>query len=967
MAFAPKEIKKEHVLKAISKIEEQKINLKPSTRWSVEINEKKYPPKEVMRYAHEEMNGEKIWEYGGGEATNSFLIKMGFAISEKNADPIKELIEKYKRHIEMNGLDGEVYKWKLVTRYRGRPNVDAADFYQEVYDTDFSNLIYGVGKGAIRHLAADRTESYRDCMRALFNENIPLNERIKTFFDDTLKLYRELIPDERLSHHQDERTMATFLTYHNPDKYTFFKDSFYQQYCKLLGIKPKWKGEKYVHYLELVDDLITNYINDDQQLLGLAESNIPQNYFQDPNHLLLAQDILYQTLDKRLGIGRNYWRVGTKEGNTSYWDNMKAGHKISIGWPELGDLYEQGIDNREDIAKRFRDEGYYQNDPAVLSRKAGEVFNFYKGIGIGDVVLAQDGHAILSIGVVTDEYLFDDKEAFPHQHQVKWLVEHPPFKNSQGNLTTVYRLDSIALIDQIDKLLKEKRLDLNLIDYNGMSDSKNVPLNQLLFGPPGTGKTYNTVSKALEILRGNIQYKSRQEEKMAFNEFVKKGQIVFTTFHQSMSYEDFIEGIKPLEPEKEGGTIIYKVVDGVFKKACAMAAFNCYKLFNQSKQQQHSSYTFDDLYDAFINSVQEKINNQNKPVYRTLRGKEVEIKEINSNNSIIARPKNSTFNSPAPLTKENLQKLYDTFNGIDEIQDLKQVKNTVQVTPRITEFYAVFKGLKEFEETYKPDEEQMAEAHEADDFDPIEIQKKFNDGVFNEAVKKYGGNAEHVVFIIDEINRGNVSQIFGELITLIEEDKRLGMDEALEVTLPYSKKPFGVPPNLYIIGTMNTADRSVEALDTALRRRFSFQEMPPKPELIKTEGALKETDGWVEGISLVDVLETINKRIEKLLDKDHLIGHSYFMCVKNIHDLQLAFKNKIIPLLQEYFFGDYGKIGLVLGKGFVKAFDEIENKNIFADFEQEIAGDFEERVIYKFTDVENEQAFKLALQPLLKQ
>jgi 5-methylcytosine-specific restriction protein B len=188
------------------------------------------------------------------------------------------------------------------------------------------------------------------------------------------------------------------------------------------------------------------------------------------------------------------------------------------------------------------------------------------------------------------------------------------------------------------------------------------------------------------------------------------------------------------------------------------------------------------------------------------------------------------------------------------------------------------------------------------------------------------------------------------LITLVEEDKRLGREEALEVILPYSKERFGVPSNLYIIGTMNTADRSVEAIDTALRRRFSFEEMKPNPELIATEGKLKETNGVLGTIDLPLLLSTINRRIEKLMDKDHLIGHSYFMAVTNLKELKSAFQNKIIPLLQEYFFGDYGKIGLVLGNGFFEP-EEEPNENIFADFGDYNASEFAERVIYKIKKV----------------
>ncbi|MBK8807018.1 MAG: AAA family ATPase [Bacteroidales bacterium] len=221
--------------------------------------------------------------------------------------------------------------------------------------------------------------------------------------------------------------------------------------------------------------------------------------------------------------------------------------------------------------------------------------------------------------------------------------------------------------------------------------------------------------------------------------------------------------------------------------------------------------------------------------------------------------------------------------------------------------------------------------------------------------------------MIDEINRGNVSQIFGELITLIEDDKRLGNDEALEAILPYSKERFGVPPNLYIIGTMNTADRSVEALDAALRRRFSFEEMPPKPSLIASEGKLKSENGFLDNIELPLLLNTINKRIEKLLDKDHQIGHSYFMSVCNFDDLKSAFQNKIIPLLQEYFYGDYGKIGLVIGKEFFEPIEK-DDENIFADFEDYDASSFAERTIYKIKDIEkmSNDIFSKSLLSLMK-
>ncbi|MBL7881967.1 MAG: AAA family ATPase, partial [Chryseobacterium gambrini] len=211
---------------------------------------------------------------------------------------------------------------------------------------------------------------------------------------------------------------------------------------------------------------------------------------------------------------------------------------------------------------------------------------------------------------------------------------------------------------------------------------------------------------------------------------------------------------------------------------------------------------------------------------------------------------------------------------------------------------------------------------------------------------------KNFVLIIDEINRGNVSQIFGELITLIEESKRIGNEEELKVTLPYSKKEFGVPSNLYIIGTMNTADRSIEALDTALRRRFSFVEMMPDLKVVEEK--------QFSDFPRVEVMQKINQRIELLLDKNYTLGHSYFLK----DNFRSSFKNEIIPLLQEYFYNDCGKIGLILGKGFVreKEISKANQHNVFADFdtrnEIEIIKSYE---LIPFEDIE----FNSAIESLL--
>jgi hypothetical protein len=257
---------------------------------------------------------------------------------------------------------------------------------------------------------------------------------------------------------------------------------------------------------------------------------------------------------------------------------------------------------------------------------------------------------------------------------------------------------------------------------------------------------------------------------------------------------------------------------------------------------------------------------------------------------------------------------------------------------------------------------------EGDDEDVAQLVYELQDGVFNRAARaalrligfagtldefcrlpkaertRLSEGARPYAVFIDEINRGNVSRIFGELITLLEEDKRLGAENEIIATLPYSRTLFGVPRNLHVIGTMNTADRSVDALDTALRRRFAFQELAPQPELLSfpMEGS----------IDLAAMLRTINRRLEKLCDRDHCIGHAYFLPLEDeptLTRLTEVMSRAVLPLLQEYFFGDWGKIGLVLGGEFIRA--RGLHSTELADFPHDDRETLNERIIYEVVDL----------------
>ena len=423
-----------------------------------------------------------------------------------------------------------------------------------------------------------------------------------------------------------------------------------------------------------------------------------------------------------------------------------------------------------------------------------------------------------------------------------------------------------------------------------------IPLNQILFGAPGTGKTYHTKKMAVEIINGKKE-RTREEINEEYEKLIEAGQIVFTTFHQSLSYEDFIEGIKP---ETIDGNVAYEVKDGIFKQLCSRA------IEQKPKNSDIEIYDFDKGWNDLIAEAEQNLLSDSMLLLPVLtQDKGVYVTEITDNGNLKIKPKNSRLDIDYIVSYNRAKKLQGVFSDLSVVKNIDKEFRSVIGGSNSTAYWAVLNY----------------------------INNKIKEN--NRIIPDYEEPKTHVL-IIDEINRGNVSAIFGELITLLEEDKRKGNPEHIEVKLPYSGKDFSVPNNVYIIGTMNTADRSVEALDTALRRRFSFVEMQPDPNELSE----------VKGVVLSKLLETINERIEMLIDKDHQIGHSYFIGIEDLDGLKRTFKDKIIPLLEEYFYGDFGKIGLVLGGAFIES---VENKTTFPkNFEYE-KNFLEDKKIYHIT------------------
>jgi len=560
-------------------------------------------------------------------------------------------------------------------------------------------------------------------------------------------------------------------------------------------------------------------------------------------------------------------------------------------------------------------------------------------------------------------------------------------------------------------------------------------LNQILFGPPGTGKTFATIEAALEILAPEFLQTNKENRvalKKRFDELAADGHIEFVTFHQSFSYEDFVEGLRA--ESGDDGQLRYDIVDGVFKNLCTTASAKVTqqapapmdierrRVWKMSLGNIHGgdAYIFDECiknnyallgYGGYIDfsscksreDIAQRFAEAGEVLPQDAYGINVVysfLLKMKIGDLLVVTEGNTKFRAIGEVTGEyrclssedrefeygqcrsvkwlriyepslphdqlmnskfTQRTLYELNSGSMDRSKLAQLLGadspvaTTEVGPnelfKLGESfgtgYVVTHASTDIVELSKPKGNQLpigmsilstlagyvregrlsiADIRNRLVFEKVpetKLDPFLVNGYLNilpalvERLLEASSNRSAVtaipqrndarVLIIDEINRGNISRIFGELITLIEPSKRAGADEALRVTLPYSKQHFSVPSNVYLIGTMNTADRSLSGLDIALRRRFTFREMPPKPELLE--------DINVGELNIGRLLKVMNQRIEVLLDRDHCLGHAYFMPLASdptLERLGQIFREQVLPLLQEYFFEDWQRIQWVL-------------------------------------------------------
>lgn len=493
----------------------------------------------------------------------------------------------------------------------------------------------------------------------------------------------------------------------------------------------------------------------------------------------------------------------------------------------------------------------------------------------------------------------------------------------------------------------ERNMSVDTVTQHNTQNT-DIAKNTILYGPPGTGKTYNTVMYAVAIIENKkleeIKKENYTEVIDRYNKYKEDGLIEFTTFHQSYGYEEFIEGIKPVihSDEEDETDIQYEVVPGLFKKFCDIAGKpilrkeKCDIGINESPTIWKIS-----LEGSGENSTRtECMKNEHIRIGYDEYGREI----------------TNLFKGAAG---RHILNYFINDMSIGDIVMSCYDCNTVDAIGVVTgeyewhDEYAQYKRLRKVNWIVKGIKENIIKINNGSRLsNPTVYKLRMDLSDVMEIIEKYSKNTIEVeekkknhVFIIDEINRGNISKIFGELIILIEPTKRIGQTEGQKVRLPYSQKLFGVPNNVYLIGTMNTADRSIATIDTALRRRFNFKEMLPDAEVL---------DGiYVEDVSIKDIFIKMNKRITVLFDREHTLGHAYFLPLKDaptIETLADIFENSIIPLLQEYFYEDYEKIRMVLGDNQKdsedKQFITIE-ENDYNDLFGDIDYDFDEMSTYK--------------------
>lgn len=731
-----------------------------------------------------------------------------------------------------------------VKTLEGKPEIDGFSWEKEIHSL---RLV----KGKNGHELSEE-----NLINNLIKELIELDSIVGDTMREKISEYER---PERI-----KQLIEEYKKFFYKDKKVAFYDEIYK--WELLNQYKYKKDLELVNAVRKSNNLI--YPSDGATLKTLSE-RVPNELLQIVNNLLDEnKDIIKRLADFKTEMKT---LVQKNLNSTNYAeDERTASNYLTYTYPEKYTFYTNEIYNK------------YCNYIGVNTKKTGEIYSHY----------CELLHEL-------ESFVSKDKELLE-------LIANETENCYQSNLLLAQNIVYVMLKEgNFYKQNGEEAMSTKskeLIEYTELLRNK---LNVILQGAPGTGKTYTTASLALSICGEDLDYNDRDAVMKRYKELREAGRIGFCTFHQSMDYEDFIEGIKP---KTENGIVTYDIEDGIFKRIC------------------------DEARNIVSIKKFEKIDFSKTRVFKMSLGDRNEAEEVFSyclENNVIALGWGEDKDFSNCVKREDFKALDSTWGAtaVEIFKTWMQKGDVVLISDRLKGIKAIARIVGDYEynnstplrmcqfrkvewlyngeliTTNKFYGKRLSQQSIYGFYDSNKIGKpdfngNLNVDFLNEVITGNINEKETkpYVLIIDEINRGNVSKIFGELITLVETDKRLGNSQTeLTVELPYSKEPFGVPKNLYIIGTMNTTDRSTGTLDYAVRRRFSFVTLEAQ------ENVLVETNACEEAKALFKDVKTFieNNKLEDIDIGDLMVGHSYFM-TNDIKVLKQKIRYDVIPLVKEY-------------------------------------------------------------------
>lgn len=798
---------------------------------------------------------------------------------------IHDIVVSFKNHQLQHGLGGdpeqeELYKWKLVTEQIGHPDVNAVDFAKEINSLSLMNLCYSTQTTAIRNFAKYEPEDYRKAFVGLFDESIDLQERVEKFISDCKELWDGKIKSnfsQKTSAMCDERLISFFLTLKDPTKYTFYKDEVYGCLCHLLGEKKKSAGHKLVHFYELLNNHVIPVVENNTELIDSINKEIDIEGYMHSTPLI-AQTVLwnYARYVKNNENKQIWLFLAGKDADDYHFEEMyKDGIMALCGWDKVGDLSDYNDVDSIDAKRQSIEE--YKYNVKHLTPMLHSIANEMKE---GDIVLAKYSNAdIVGMGIITGDYDFNEELTYgKHSRKIKWTHKGlwhcdsilSKFGKSQfpsKALTNVSQLNKFPYIPKILQLLEGNTQVAEQKNDSPMKYQKYIELlkenhNLVLTGAPGTGKTFMAQAIAEEM-------------------GCSKEEMCFVQFHPSYDYTDFVEGLRPIE--KADGQMGFERKDGVFKDFCKKAVKNLIDS-QKSIESLTKELSWEEKLQQFI---EDSIEDNTK--YRLSNGSEFTIDEIRGRTIVVHNDQNEKT-TQVYVNADEIIELLTNEVPLNIVRDIRNYFNRKFGTQPDSYAYIITKAIREMKSN-----------------------------VYVESANKV--EKKPFVFIIDEINRGEASKIFGELFYAIDPGYRGKKD--VRVKTQYQNlvpdtdmfaEGFYVPENVYILATMNDIDRSVESMDFAMRRRFTWNEVTPEDtqDMLDTMTCATEAKA---------VMARLNDAIADTegLGAAYMVGPSYFLkLAENNGNFDKLWTMNIEPLLREYLRG-FRKVNDIMKK-FKKAY-----------------------------------------------